>query len=227
MPSILITGANRGIGLAFARRAASEGWRVIATCRDPDRARELRAIDGDITVHALDVADRAAIEALAGALAGMPIDILLNNAGISAGDGGGRFGAIDYESWEEVLRVNTIAPMKMAECFADNVARSERRLIVCITSRMGSIAEAYGGYYQYRSSKAALNMVAANLAGDLSSRGITVVVFHPGWVRTNMGGRSAPLTPDDSVAGMWRVIGGLSQSDSGAFLNYDGGTIPW
>jgi NAD(P)-dependent dehydrogenase (short-subunit alcohol dehydrogenase family) len=226
MSAILITGANRGIGLAFAGRAAADGWRVIATCRDPAKADALNALAGDVSVHRLDVADPGAIAALGAALAGQALDILLNNAGIY-GLQARSFGALDPDAWIETLRVNTLAPVLMTERFIDHLAQGRRRLVVNISSRMGSTDEAPGDYYAYRSSKAALNNATANLAVDLAGRGIAVVVFHPGWVRTAMGGSAAPLDPDQAVAEMWRVIGGLSLADSGAFFDHDGSVIPW
>lgn len=226
MPTVLITGSNRGIGLAFAEHCGDAGWRVIATCRDPARAEALGRLKGDVEVHALDVSDQASVVGLAGELDAEPIDVLINNAGVS-GRSGEEFGSIDGAAWEQAFRVNAIAPIRMAEAFVDRIARSERRLIICLTSRMGSIAEAPGGAYAYRTSKAALNMAARNLARDLGARGISVVLFHPGWVRTDMGGPSAPLTPRESVRRMWRKIDDLGAADSGRFFDCDGAIVPW
>lgn len=226
MPTILITGANRGIGLAFTEHYASEGWRVIATCRDPGSAPDLSAIAGDVSVHPMDVSDPGSIIALADALDGEKIDILINNAG-TYGDRDQSFGNMDYEGWAHTFQVNTIGPMIVTEAFADHVAAGKRRLVVCITSRMGSLTDGGGGYYQYRSSKAALNMVARGMANDLASRRIAVVLFHPGWVQTDMGGSAAPLTPAASVASMTRIMAGLGIADSGKFLDHDGSEIPW
>ncbi len=229
MPSILITGANRGLGLEFARQYGAEGWRVYASCRDPGAADALNGLAGEhdgLTAHRLDVTDDGQIAALAGALGDEPIDVLLNNAGISGGARSG-FGEIDYARWPETLRVNTLGPARMAEAFVAPLTRGGRKLMVCISSRMGSIAQNSGGYYAYRSSKAALNAVVASLAVDLAPRGITVVAFHPGWVATDMGGAGAPLSPAESVRGMRAVIERLAPADTGRFLNYDGAEIPW
>lgn len=224
MPTALVTGANRGIGLEFVRQYAGAGWHVIATCRKPDTAAELKAVAGTVEIHRLDVTDAGQIAALAQTLKGRPIDLLINNAGIM---GHGTIGRIDYAAWEEVLRVNTLAPVRIVEALLPNVAASERRQIVALTSRMGSIAESGGGYYAYRSSKAALNAAMHALAADLKGQRITVALFHPGWVKTDMGGPGALVAPRDSVAGMRAVIERLRPADSGRFFNYDGSEIPW
>jgi NAD(P)-dependent dehydrogenase (short-subunit alcohol dehydrogenase family) len=230
MPSILLTGANRGLGLESVRQYRDAGWRVYACCRSPEKASELQAVvaasNGRVTIHALDVTDHARIEALAQELRTVPLDVLLNNAGIYGPNKMG-LGHIDYRQWAEVFAVNTMAPMKMVECFVDHVARSERKIIVAVTSLMGSVAQNSGGHYLYRSSKAALNMVVRGLSIDLRSRHIIAVVLHPGWVQTDMGGPDAPLKAPESVRGMRGVIDRLCTEDSGKFLNYDGAEIPW
>jgi len=226
MPCVLITGANRGIGLAFARSFAADGWRVYACCRQPDKARELKDLAGEVTVHRLDVTDSLQVAGLARELAGQPVDILLNNAGIYGSRTG--FGETDYDLWPQVFQVNVMAPLRLAERFVEQVAQSESKLIVNISSRMASIAEnSSGGGYVYRSSKAALNMVAKSLSIDLADRGITVVMFHPGWVQTDMGGPKAAVTAGESVAGMRAVIERLTSADNGRFFTYDGTEIPW
>ncbi len=226
MPSVLITGANRGIGLEFARQYAAEGWRVHATCRAPTKADKLRKLAGDVVVHRLDVRKEAQLAALADRLGGEALDLLINNAGISA-RGSDKFGRIDFAVWEDVLRVNTLAPVRLAEAFADHVARSERKLMVALTSRMGSISENGSGYIAYRSSKAALNAAMRVLATELGGRGITVVVFHPGWVRTDMGTLAAPVSAKKSVRGMRAVIDRLTPRDSSKFFDYQGQEVPW
>jgi NAD(P)-dependent dehydrogenase (short-subunit alcohol dehydrogenase family) len=151
--------------------------------------------------------------------------VLLNVAGVM---GSKRFGATDYAEWAQVLAVNVLAPMKMAEAFVEHVAASEEKKIVTLTSRMGSIGDnSSGGYYAYRSAKAAANAVMKSLALDLAGRGIIAVPIHPGWVRTDMGGSSAPLEAPDSVAGMRKVIAGLTPADSGKFLQYEGKELAW
>jgi len=231
MPSTLITGAKRGLGLEFARQYAAEGWQVYATCRDPNSASELRrladASDYKVQIMALDVTDLASIKAAATELEGQAIDLLLNNAGVG-GPRGQKIGNIDYEAWANVLDVNTLGPLRVSEAFADHVARSERKLIVTPTSGMGSIADnASGGAFAYRSSKAAVNMVMRSLAIDLAPRGITCVVINPGWVRTDMGGAHGTQTPAESVTKLRRLIDNLEPAYSGKFFNHDGREYPW
>ncbi len=226
MPSVLITGANRGIGLEFARAYAAEGWRVHATARRPAAARDLNAVPGDVTVHALDVTDDGAIAALAQALAGEAIDLLINNAGVIGPDNS--FGHTDSKGWLDTLRVNAIAPIHVLERFLPHLLRGKLKRAVTVTSKMGSIADnGSGGSYIYRSSKAALNAAMKSAAIDLTPKGITVAVFHPGWVRTDMGGQGASIDVQTSVAGMRRRTAALTPADSGHFFNYDGNELPW
>lgn len=226
MPTVLITGCNRGLGLGLTQTYAADGWSVIATCRDPGRASDLAAVRGDVEVHGLDVTDSRGIDALAEELSGRPIDLLINSAGVYGG-GAESFGRLDPEAWVDTFRVNSVAPVMVTRAFLDHLRRGKGRTVVGITSRMGSIGEGMSGHYAYRSSKAALNAAFTVMSSDLGRHGITVVVMHPGWVRTSMGGRSAPLSPLDSAATLKRVIGGLTPADSGRFLNYDGREIPW
>jgi len=232
MHTTLITGASRGIGIEFARQYAADGWRILACCRHPEKAEALNELaaqyPGLIQIHQLDVADFAQIDRLEKTLAGETIDVLINNAGIYPECDSRGFGNTDYEEWARAFRVNTMAPLKMAEAFVIQVARSERKIVASITSMMGSIDDnTSGGSYLYRSSKAALNMVTKSLSLDLRHDGITAVVFHPGWVQTEMGGPNALITTEQSVSGMRKVIGSLTQSSSGKFFNYDGKEIAW
>ncbi len=220
MPTVMITGASRGIGREFARQYAEAGWHVIATCRDPRGA----GLDG---AHALDVTDGAAVSALAERLSGETIDVLINNAGIFGPRGLG-FGSLDYAAWETVLRVNTIAPVRVAEAFVDHVARSERRVMVFVSSILGSIAEGAGGeYLMYGASKAALNAAMKGMSRDLAARGVTCVSVHPGWVRTDMGGPNAAIDVATSVGGLRSVIERLGPDDNGRFYDYAGKVLPW
>jgi NAD(P)-dependent dehydrogenase (short-subunit alcohol dehydrogenase family) len=227
MPTVLITGANRGLGLEFARQYAADGWRVIATSRDPDKADALKALGPRVAVHRLDVADLAATAALGRTLAAETIDVVIANAGISvARDMTAATVAAGVETWEWTFRVNAVAPLALAGAFHAQVARSEQRKMIAITSRLGSMgANSDGGLYTYRSSKAALNAVWRSFALDHPD--VIAALLHPGWVRTDMGGRSALLDPEQSIAGLRRVIANLSKADSGRFYNYDGSPIPW
>ncbi|RKQ72777.1 SDR family oxidoreductase [Oceanibaculum indicum] len=225
MPTVLITGANRGIGLEFARQYAADGWKVIATARDPGKAGELKAVPG-VQVEALEVTDDASVAALAAKLKDVKIDVLLNNAGIS-GPRGFAIGEWDFKAWEEVMVVNSIAPLRVAQAFLPHVEASDRKIMAFISSRMGSITLNGGGSAFYRSSKTALNMAVSCLALELKDRGVTCAVFHPGWVKTDMGGAGADITTGESVTGLRKVIGGLDIGKTGKFFNYDGAEFPW
>lgn len=227
----LITGANRGIGLEFARQYAHAGWRVLACCRNPTVATELselaRSARGRVTLHALDVTDAGQREALHVALGDTPIDVFINNAGIY-GQRNNTFGTTDEERWFEALRINAIAPLKLMEKFVDQVAASRRKIYANMSSRMGSIGDNTSGEsYVYRSSKAALNAVAKSAANELRARGITVVMLHPGWVRTDMGGPQALTDVAESVSGLRGVLDKLTLADSGKFFSFNGAVIPW
>ena len=227
--SILVTGANRGLGLEFARQYAAEGYRVFATARTPADAPELAALAKQypqLSVHWLAVDAAQSVAALVRELDGQPLDIVLNNAGVG-GPKQQRLGQIDYDGMLQTLHVNAVAPLRLAEALLDNVARGERKLIAALTSGMGSIADSGGGSYAYRASKAALNMNYHNLAIDLKERGIIAVVINPGWVQTDMGGTHAPLTAQASVSAMRAIFAKLTLAESGQFLDYKGGTWPW
>lgn len=228
MPTALVTGANRGIGLAFVQSLAEDGWKVHACCRNPDKARNLKQIEGDVNRQRLDVTDGLKVASFARELREdeEAIDLLINNAGT---DGGwGSFGKTDYDDWLDAFRINTLAPMRMAERFSDLVARSDQKRIVNISSKMGSIGTlSSGSSHVYRSTKSALNMITRCLSLELAERGIVVVSMHPGHVQTEMGGNGAPVSPEDSVAGMRRVIDGLTEEHSGGFYDYQGEALPW
>jgi NAD(P)-dependent dehydrogenase (short-subunit alcohol dehydrogenase family) len=231
MTSVLITGANRGLGLEFARQYAADGWRVYAASRNPAAAEQLQGLAQQaherLTVVAMDVTDAESIKTAARQLRDTAIDVLINNAGIS-GAGGQVTGKVDYESWARVLDVNTMGPLRVTEAFVDQLARSERRLVVTITSGMGSLADnTSGGSIAYRSSKAGVNMVMRSAAHDLAHRGISCVVVNPGWVKTDMGGPGARLTAQQSVAALRRLIETFGPAHSGKFYNYDGREYPW
>lgn len=224
MSTVLITGANRGLGLEFVRQYAAAGWTVLAACRRP--AEFPRPPAGAIEVLGLDVADFAGVAALAEHLRGRPLDVLLNNAGLYGEHQ--EFGNIDPGDWERVLRTNAIAPLKVAEAFLPHVLAGRNKTMAFMTSRMGSIADnEAGGAYIYRSSKAALNAAVKSLSIDLRPRGVTAILLHPGWVKTDMGGPGAAIEPPESVAGLRRVIAGAGPQQSGGFFDYTGASVPW
>jgi NAD(P)-dependent dehydrogenase (short-subunit alcohol dehydrogenase family) len=219
MPTVLITGANRGLGLEFARQYRGDGWDVIATAREP--APELQ--DLGVRVERVDMADLDGVAGLSERIDAL--DLLIANAGTW-----GPQDVSDAEQargWSETFIVNTIAPYLVAQAVLPALEASHGKLIA-ISSKMGSIADNdSGGYLAYRTSKTALNSAWHNLAVDTRGRGVVAAVLHPGWVQTRMGGPSAPLQPEESVEGMRRVIDRLGPDDSGGFFSYDGSRIPW
>ena len=230
MPTVLITSANRGLGLEFAAQYLTDGWHVYAACRQPKSAEKLQRLaqkEDKIDVFAMDVTNGSSIHRAAKKIGDDAIDVLINSAGIT-GKSGQKTGHVDYASWAQVLDVNAMGPLRVTEAFVDNVARSERKLVVTITSGMGSIADnTSGGSIAYRSSKAAVNMVMRCAAVDLARRGISCVLVNPGWVRTDMGGPSATLSPKESVTALRRLIETFGPAQSGKFFNYDGREYPW
>lgn len=230
MPTVLVTGANRGLGLEFTRQYLAEGHAVIALCREPSRAKDLQSMargsKGALTLVAADVTDGDSVRRAAVEVQGA-VDILINCAGV-IGARGQRLGSIDYEDWRHVLDVNLMGPARVCEAFLEHVARSERRVTVTITSGMGSLADnTSGGSIPYRTSKAAVNMLMRSAAIDLKARGITCVVVNPGWVKTDMGGPNATLSPEESVAALRRLIERLGPAESGRFYNHDGREYAW
>ena len=228
--TVLITGANRGIGLELCQQFAEDGWAVIACCRRPAEAADLETLAGRfdrVEIRALDVTDYAQMQSLSSELADRPIDILLSNAGIY-GSKSAYFGNVDPAEWRDVLEVNTIAPLMLAQAFVEQVAASRQKLIAVIGSKVGSIADnGSGGSYVYRSSKTAVNQVVKSLSIDLADRGISAISLHPGWVKTDMGGPNAEITTATSVAGLKAVLQDAGPAQSGHFIEYNGDPIPW
>jgi NAD(P)-dependent dehydrogenase (short-subunit alcohol dehydrogenase family) len=180
-----------------------------------------------VKVLPLDVTSDDSVKALAKELAGTPIDVLINNAGVGGGSNIG-ISKVDFELMKPAFDINALGPLRVTQALLPNLRAGERRTIVSITSRMGSIADnSEGDWYAYRASKAALNMFSKNLALELAPEGFICVVMHPGWVRTRMGTDKAPLSVEESVSHMMRVIGNLSVGDTGQFLNYTGDLLPW
>lgn len=232
MATTLITGTNRGIGLEFARQYAQNGWNVIACCRQPEKATQLKELADKfpdlVTIYQLDVGDHNQISHLSTILINTPIDLLINNAGIYPTSDEAGFGQIDYEVWHKAFQINTMAPLKLAEAFFTQINNSQLKTIAIITSKMGSIDDNKGGgSYIYRSSKTAVNMIGRSLSIDLKQYGIITVILHPGWVKTDMGGPDALINPVQSVLGMQQILSNIRLSDSGKFFAYDGKIIPW
>ncbi len=225
---VLITGANRGIGLEFTKQYAQDGWNVLACCRDPQHAGTLQALAksyANIRILLLDVTNFAQIDALALQLEKETIDLLINNAGVYPESS---LGDADTENWLEAFKINSIAPLKMVTAFTAHVANSELKKVATLSSKMGSMCDnTGGGSYIYRSTKTAVNMVMKSLSIDVKSAGIAVVTLHPGWVLTEMGGSNALINTKTSVTGLRQVIENLNLSNTGKFIAYDGQEIGW
>jgi NAD(P)-dependent dehydrogenase (short-subunit alcohol dehydrogenase family) len=225
--TVLITGANRGLGLEFAKQYHAAGWTVIATAREPAAAADLKSLGSSVTIESLDVADAKSVDALAQRLKDHPIDLLINNAGVS-GNGGGKLQDVKPQDYAHVMEVNAIGPMRVTRALLANLRAGAGRTVVSISSGLGSIEmNTGGGYYGYRESKAALNMFMRTIAAELRSEGFICIAMSPGWVKTDMGGPNAELTPEQSIAGMRKVIDALKPEDSGKFWSHKGTTVPW
>jgi NAD(P)-dependent dehydrogenase (short-subunit alcohol dehydrogenase family) len=234
MPTLLITGANRGLGLGLAGACLADGWKVIALNRQHSDGLRALACD-DLDVLTCDLTDDGELAGVADRLSGRTIDVLVNNAGRMAkrssapgGESVQGFGHFDRGLWRAVFDINLFTPMRLCELLVENVARAENGRMVTISSMLGSMAlNESGGIYAYRASKAGVNAIMKSMSIDLRDRGITAVALHPGWVRTDMGGRGADLDIETSVAGMKKVIDGLDARDSGRLLSWDGTEMPW
>jgi NAD(P)-dependent dehydrogenase (short-subunit alcohol dehydrogenase family) len=227
MAKIVVTGANRGLGLEFVRQLLARGDEVIAAVRHANRASELTALAQGraCRIVSLDAADDASAAGLARELAGEAVDGLINNAGVGSFDG---LAASRTEVMLNEYNVNAIGPLRVARALLPNLRLGAAKKIMSVTSLMGSIADnTSGGAYGYRMSKAALNMGNKCLALDLAGDGITAVVVNPGWVKTDMGGAGAPLTADVSIRGMLAVYDKLTLADTGKFLHHEGRELPW
>jgi NAD(P)-dependent dehydrogenase (short-subunit alcohol dehydrogenase family) len=239
MPTILITGANRGLGLEFTRQYVADGWSVIACCRDPegDSAADLRAIgdaaDGRVHIETMDMLDHASIDAVAAKYKGTPIDVLLNNAGIIGPVPivehleAQHFGTIDYDVWATVIRTNTFAPVKMAEAFVDNIRAGAQKKIITLSSTVGSLQEDRTAAFCYCTSKTAVTKAVQLMSEVLREDEIIAMAFCPGYVKTRMGVGGATVEIPDSVTGMRNLIDGFSMEDTGTFRRFNGDTVAW
>ncbi|MEE9412053.1 MAG: SDR family oxidoreductase [Methylococcales bacterium] len=231
MKTILVSGANRGIGFEFSKQYAQSGHQVLACCREPAKARALAELAKEyphVKLLTLDISDGDSIHSLATELSGVAIDVLINNAAVYGDDHCKGFGQLNYHYWLDVLTVNMLAPVRVTETLLPNLLAGDSKLVVAITSKMGSIADnSSGGSLLYRSSKAGLNAAMKSLSVDLAEHGTGVLILHPGWVQTDMGGSQALITAEQSVSGMCKLINGFSMADSGQFMDYSGKQIPW
>ena len=225
--TVLITGANRGLGLEFVKQYALDNYEVIACTRKINKKDDLHRLQAsfeNISIHTLDVENFLSIDQFAKTLT-KPIDILINNAGLYPNSS---FDHINYEAWLNAFKINALAAFKMVKAFLPNLKKGELKKIASLTSKMGSIDEnSGGGEYLYRSSKTALNMVMKSLSIDLKPHDMSLITLHPGWVRTDMGGPNGLIDVDESVTGMKRQIDKLSIKTTGQFIAYDGKKIPW
>lgn len=229
MANVLITGTSRGIGLALTKAYAESGDDVFAFCRSPQTAEKLNEIairaGGRVRVHAMDVGNESSIEAAAGVVGKHPMDILINNAGIRGGNNQSLEGT-GTADWMEAFKVMTIGPFRVVQTFLPNLKAAENPKVVTITSQIAATTWPSGGFYSYASTKAAVNRVMLALAHDLKDQ-VIVVLVHPGWVRTDMGGSGADISPEESAAGIRKLVGSLSKHDSGRFYKWNGDTHPW
>lgn len=226
----MITGANRGIGLALTMELLRRGDRVIAAARNPwgGALSELAGEHvGQLTLLELDVTEDASVAAAKHTLAGQPIDVLVNNAGVYGPRDKQTALDTDYDAWREVFEVNVYAPLRIAQAFLPNVEAGTGRKIATISSRMGSIGSNPSGHVIYRSSKAAVNMAMVVFGNAVKGSEVTVLLFHPGWVQTDMGGGGADITPSQSAAGLIKTIDASSLAQTNSFRTFDGQTIPW
>lgn len=224
MSTWVVTGANRGIGLELCRQLAARGDSVIGTAREPDKASELAGLG--VRIQALEVCDQASVDALRDAVGGEPIDVLVNSAG--HGGAGPGIASLDWNLVAEHFWVNAVGPMRVAQALLPALRRGRAKKIAQLSSDLASITDNHsGGYYGYRSSKAALNMLNRSLAHELRPEGFTCLTMHPGWVQTDMGGPRAPLPVAQSVAGLIKVIDASGPADTGKFLSHAGAELNW
>ncbi len=232
MQNILITGANRGLGLGFVKKFLENKAKVFCTTRSTENSKKLldykKNYPNNLEIIELDLLNENSANILSNALAELPIDIFLNNAGVIGNSSSQYFSAVSSKTWLEVLKVNLISPLMITQKIIRNIEKSSDKKIYFLSSKVGSIQDnRSGGMYIYRSSKTALNQVVKSLSIDLKPIGISVIALHPGWVRTDMGGHNALISVEESVKGMMKVISNTSIKNSGQFLNYDGKEIPW
>jgi len=238
MPTLLITGANRGLGLNLLKLYNNDNWTIHACCRNPDLAAELNTLahasSGRIIIHKLDVENPDTIDSLKFSLGDTPIDMLINMAGylgeksLIEPDGLQPFGMTDYDIMEKAYRINCVGPLRVCEAIIKNIEASEKKTIINVSSIVGSIGDdSFGNFYMYRPSKAALNAITHAMSINLRDRGITVIPLHPGFTKTDMGGPTADIDVEESVSGIKAVLDKVNISDSGNYLTWEGHVLPW
>lgn len=235
MPNVLITGANRGIGLELTRQYQDDGWDVTAFVRKPSDGLDDVAAKGNVKVVAADLTDDAALKAAVDAVDVESLDLLINNAGMMGSPkyaGTDRawqpFGSFDREEWHEVFDINVFTPLALTELLVDKLRAAENPVVAMMSSQLGSIdSNLSGGLYVYRASKTAVNAVMKSLAVNLKDDGINCVSLHPGWVKTDMGGPNAEVPVSMSASGLRNVLSKLSIKDSGRFIAFDGRDLPY
>ncbi len=228
MANVLITGANRGIGLEMVKLYAARGDTVLACCRNPAEAEALNAVEGDVEVIEVQVSDGASVASLASNLGDRPVDLLINNAGMAGPsyDQQNAY-AMDFDGWAETFEVNTMAPVRVMQALMPNLKASSDARVVTITSQMGALSLDMPVAYAYCTSKAALNKFMKMAALELGKEGINVCVIHPGWVQTDMGGPNAEITPQESAEGIVATIDGLNAETNGSFWKWNGEAHGW
>lgn len=231
MTTVLITGSARGIGFELCRQYAEAGDRVYATCRSPQKAARLNALaaasGGRVSVHPMDVGDSASVKACAQAIGDVPIDVLINNAGVWGGLDTQVFANMDYDNWAYELNVMAMGPFRVIQAFMPNVLAGQQKKIVTISSQTGAHAYDHVIGYSYASAKAAVNRLMTGLATEFRPQGVTIVPMHPGWVKTEMAGDVADIPPEESAAGVRRTIAAMTLADTGKFLKWTGDVHPW
>ena len=231
MATVLITGSSRGIGYELAKQYAAAGNRVLATCRNPDTADKLKTVaassDGRLTIYRMDVSNMDTVKSTAAAIGGLPIDIIINNAGVWGGLDKEMLENMDYENWFYEFSTMAMGPFRVVQTFLKNLLAGQQKKIFTITSQTSAHSYKKVAGYAYSSAKAASNRITTMLSRDLYDRGVTVCLMHPGWVRTEMAGKVADIEPPVSAAGIINVIAAATLAESGKFLKYDGGIHEW
>ena len=236
MPTVFVTGANRGLGYEHVKQYAHKGWKVIACAREPESAIELQKLHAEygdnFIIEQLDVVNHQDIDRLSRKFKSLPIDVLINNAGTTGplGVPGAmdyqKIDSMDYKIWREILEVNLISPFKVATAFHDHIAHSEKRLLIMMSSDLGSVEQnTFGGFYSYRASKAALNIISKGMSVDWLD--LTVIALAPGWCKTYLGGEEAEIYPDESVNNQQEMFEKIVSNNSGMFLDRFGKEVPW